>query len=174
MDAPSDNTPPTPNPNPVKYAPKRLADGKWAKGSSGHPGGNRHRARQELNEATIRELHAAFRRGGRKAIDRVMRNQPAMFLKMLVFLVPRELQLEHSGSIKQMSDQQIEDCIAAIEGMLARQAAGENARVIEGVSEPVPTPALPAPQRKRRKAEGVSATEPHTARPGRAEDDGVS
>jgi hypothetical protein len=58
--------------------------------------------------------------------------------------------------------------------MLARQAAGENAKVIEGVSEPVPTPALPAPQRKRRKAEGVFATEPRTARPRRAEDDVVS
>src|SRR5262249_19182293 len=161
MDAPSDNTPPTPNPNPVKYAPKRLADGKWAKGSSGHPGGNRHRARQELNEATIRELHAAFRRGGRKAIDQVMKNSPAIFLKLLVLLIPRKMQVEHSETIKQMSDQQIEDAISAIQQMLAAREA----KVIEGVSEPMPTPALPAPQRKRRKAEGVSAPEPRTAPP---------
>jgi len=170
MDAPSDNTPPTPNPNPVKYAPKRLADGKWAKGSSGHPGGNRHRARQELNEATIRELHAAFRRGGPKAIDQVMKNSPAIFLKLLVLLIPREMQVEHSETIKQMSDQQIEDAISAIQQILAAREA----KVIEGVSEPMPTPALPAPQRKRRKAEGVSATESRTARPRRAEDDVVS
>ena len=115
-------------------------------------------------------MHAAFRRGGCKAIDRVMKQQPAIFLKLLVLLVPREMQVEHSGTIKQMSDQQLEDAISAIRQMLAAREA----KLIEGVSEPVPTPALPAPQRKRRKAEGVSATEPRTVRPRRAEEDVVS
>jgi hypothetical protein len=39
------------------------------------------------------EIHLAFRRGGRKAINKVMRTQPAVFLKLLVLLVPRELQM---------------------------------------------------------------------------------
>jgi galactose-1-phosphate uridylyltransferase len=38
---------------------------------------------------------------------------------MLVLLVPRELQVEHSGSVKEMTDQQIEDAIAAIKQMIA-------------------------------------------------------
>jgi len=33
---------------------------------------------------------------GRKAIEKVMRNQPAVFLKLLVLLVPREMKVEHS------------------------------------------------------------------------------
>ena len=55
--------------------------------------------------------------------------------------MPRELKLEHSGTIKSMSDEQIEATIEAIQAMLAAQA-GEAAKVIEGTVEPA---ALPAP-----------------------------
>jgi hypothetical protein len=34
-----------------------------------------------------------------------MRNQPAVFLKLLVLLVPREMKMEHSGGVKAMTDE---------------------------------------------------------------------
>ena len=61
---------------------------------------------------------AFFRRGGRAAINKVMKQQPAVFLKLLVLLVPREMKLEHSGGVKAMSDEQLEAAIDAIEAML--------------------------------------------------------
>jgi len=91
-----------------------------------------YRGRQLLNADTIAEMHAAFRVGGRAAIDKVMKNQPAIFLKLLVLLVPRELQIEHRGGVKGMTEEQIIDAIEAIESFLARRA-GEKAKVIEGV-----------------------------------------
>jgi hypothetical protein len=54
------------------------------------------------------------------------------------------MQIEHSSTIKQMSDEQIEEAIAAIKAMLAARA-GETAKVIEGEAEVVPS--LPAPAR---------------------------
>ena len=72
-----------------------------------------------------------------------MRNQPAVFLKLLVVLVPREMKLEHSGGVKAMTDEQIER-----EVMLAEREAGANAKVIEGVMESVPA----LPRKARRKA----------------------
>jgi hypothetical protein len=53
-------------------------------------------------------MHAAFRRGGRAAIDKVMKQQPAVFLKLLVLLVPREMRVEHTGGVKSMSDEELE------------------------------------------------------------------
>jgi hypothetical protein len=99
--------------------------------------------RVALNADTIREMHLAFRRGGRKAIEKVMRNQPAVFLKLLVLLVPREMKLEHSGGVKAMTDEQLERGIEIIQEMLAKREAGANAKVIEGEAEVVPS--LPAP-----------------------------
>src|SRR5262245_14051171 len=81
-------------------------------------------------------MHLAFRRGGRKAIEKVMRNQPAVFLKLLVLLVPRQMTLDHSGGIKAMTDEQIERSIAFIKEQLAKREAGANAKVIEGVVDP--------------------------------------
>ena len=97
-----------------------------------------------LNADTIREMHIAFREGGAAAIRKVMLNQPAIFLKLLVLLVPRELQIEHRGGVKGMTEEQIVDAIEAIEGFLARRS-GETAKVIEGEAEVVPS--LPAPAR---------------------------
>jgi hypothetical protein len=117
---------------------ERKPNGQFAKGVSGNLGGNAQRSRHALNADTIREMHAAFRRGGRAAIDKVMKQQPAIFLKLLVLLVPRDMRVEHSGGVKSMTDEQIEQAIEAIQTMLAARA-GE---VIEGTAEPA---ALPAP-----------------------------
>jgi hypothetical protein len=121
---------------------KRKPNGQFAKGVSGNLGGNAQRSRHALNADTIREMHAAFRRGGRAAIDKVMKQQPAVFLKLLVLLVPRDMRVEHSGGVKSMTDEQIEQAIEAIQTMLAARA-GEAAKVIEGTAEPA---ALPAPE----------------------------
>jgi hypothetical protein len=86
-------------------------------------------------------MHRAFKLGGRKAIEKVMRNQPAVFLKLLVLLVPRDMKVEHSGGVKAMSDEEIEQAIELIQTMLAARA-GEAAKVIEGTAEPA---ALSAP-----------------------------
>ena len=116
----------------------RTANGQFRPGVSGNATGNVHRSRHALNADTIREMHAAFRRGGREAIDKVMKQQPAVFLKLLVLLVPREMKVEHSGGVKDMSDGQIEAAIEAIQAMLAAREVSENAKVIEGRVEELP------------------------------------
>jgi hypothetical protein len=81
-------------------------------------------------------MQKAFDRGGQAAIDKVMKNNPAVFLKLLVLLVPRELQVEHKGGVKGMTDEQLEQGIEAIKAMLAARA-GDDAKVIDAVPEPV-------------------------------------
>jgi hypothetical protein len=56
-------------------------------------------------------------------------------------LMPREMKVEHSGGVKAMTDEQIEQAIEAIQGMLD-QRAGNAAKLIEGTAETV---ALPVP-----------------------------
>ena len=78
----------------------RTANGQFGPGVSGNRTGNVHRSRHALNADTIREMHLAFRRGGRAAINKVMKQQPAVFLKLLVLLVPREMKVEHSQLLR--------------------------------------------------------------------------
>ncbi len=38
-----------------------------------------------------------FRQHGKKAIEKVARNQPAVYVKILALLVPREMQIERTA-----------------------------------------------------------------------------
>jgi hypothetical protein len=58
---------------------------------------------------------------GRAAIDKVMKQQPAVFLKLLVLLVPREMRVEHSGGVKSMADEELERGIEMITASVASQ-----------------------------------------------------
>jgi hypothetical protein len=130
---------------------KRIVGRPFQPGQSGNPGGSAARARRDLNADTIREMHRAFRDGGRAAIDKVMKQSPAIFLKLLVLLVPRELEVTHTGGVKAMTDEQLEAGIAAVEAMLARRAAGDGAKVIEESAVPQKLEDS-APRPTRRKA----------------------
>ena len=113
----------------------------FQQGVSGNPHGNRHRTRHLLNQEFMQALLLHFRQHGKKAIEKVAREQPGVYLKILALLVPREAKIEHSGGVKAMSDEEIEQAIELIQTMLAARA-GEAAKVIEGTAEPA---ALPAP-----------------------------
>ena len=100
--------------------------------------------RRSFNKDFLLALAADFKKHGAAAIEKVRKQQPAAYVKICALLVPREMKLEHSGGVKAMTEEQIVDAIAAIEGFLARPS-GETAKVIEGEAEVVPS--LPAPAR---------------------------
>jgi hypothetical protein len=124
----------------------------FQQGVSGNPHGNRHRTRHLLNQEFMQALLLHFRQHGKKAIEKVAREQPASYLKILALLVPREHKVEHSNALKNLSDEQLEAMIEYIEASLAAQAGGP-VKVIEGMIEPktVPATALPVLEPPKRK-----------------------
>ena len=110
----------------------------FAPPGSGNPRGpyapSRERARfgSEFISALLRD----FRQGGPKAIERVRRTQPGVYLKVLALLVPREHKVEHSNAVSGLSDEELEAAIEHIKASLAARA-GCQAKVIEGTVEPV-------------------------------------
>src|SRR5215831_11736095 len=115
----------------------------------GNPGGSLEATRRSFNKDFLLALAADFKKHGAAAIAKVRKYQPAAYMKICASLVPQEMKLEHSGGIKAMTDEQIERSIEFIKEMMAQREAAANAKVIEGVAEPVP--ALPPPSRKARR-----------------------
>jgi hypothetical protein len=115
------------------YSPKRI-NGKFAPGYSGNPGGSLEATRRSFNKDFLLALAADFKRHGPEAIAKVRKYQPAAYMKICALLVPRELQVEHSGGVKAMTDEQLERSVELIKELLAKRDAGENAKVIEGVA----------------------------------------
>jgi hypothetical protein len=110
--------------------------------------------RRSFNKDFLLALAADFKQHGASAIAKVRKQQPAAYMKICALLVPREMRIEHSGGVKAMSDEQLEQGVEAIRAMLAAREAGEGAKVIDAVPEPV---ALPAPSRKPWRKRGAEA-----------------
>src|SRR5262245_56115362 len=108
----------------------------FRRGVSGNPHGNRHRTRHLLNQEFMQALLLHFRQHGKKAIEKVAREQPASYLKILSLLVPREHKVEHSNLLKELTDEQLEAMIEYIKTSLEAQAGGP-VKVIEGMIEPI-------------------------------------
>ena len=102
--------------------------------------------RRSFNKDFLLALAADFKKHGAAAIEKVRKQQPATYMKICELLVPREMQVEHTNRIKQMTDEQIEQAIAAIQAILDARA-GDAAQVIEGEAEVVPS--LPAPAARK-------------------------
>jgi hypothetical protein len=93
--------------------------------------------RRSLNKDFLLALAADFKRHGPEAIAKVRKYQPAAYMKICALLVLREVKLEHSGGVKAMTDEQLERGIELVKEMIAKRDAGANAKVVEGVAEPV-------------------------------------
>jgi hypothetical protein len=125
-----------------KTAPKVINgrfNGRFAPGVSGNPGGSPEATRRAFNKRFLLDLAEDWQQHGREVFKRVRRESPASYLKVCAMLIPKELQVEHSGGVKAMSDEQLERSIELIKELLAKREAGANAKVIEGVAEPVRT-----------------------------------
>ena len=129
------------NPN---YVPKRI-NGKFAPGWSGNPGGSLEATRRSFNRDFLLALAADFKKHGAAAIEKVRKQQPAAYMKICALLVPRELQVEHSGGVKAMTDEQLERSLEVIKELIAQRDAGLGAKLIEAspAQDVVCEPAIP-------------------------------
>ena len=111
-------------------------------------------SRNKLSEEVICALLRDFRKHGEKAIAKVRREQPGVYLRCLTLLIPREHKVEHSNLLKELTDEQLEAMIEYIKTSLAAQA-GAPAKMIEGTIEPISVevqrgPLLDSPKPKNR------------------------
>jgi hypothetical protein len=73
----------------------------------GHSGPGRPKGcRNKLGEAFIEDLYAAWEKHGMAAIKATIKNQPAQFLKVIVRVLPKDLNL-HVSPYDNMTDEQL-------------------------------------------------------------------
>jgi hypothetical protein len=136
----------------------------WQSGQSGNPGGRLRGSRNKLSEEVICALLRDFREHGQKAIAKVRRHQPGVWLKIIALLIPRQHEVQHSNPIKDLTDEQLEAMIEYIETSLAAQAGG-SIRVIEGTIEPAAATAHAPKPKNRLMLEADTAVGPRERMP---------
>ncbi len=71
------------------------SDTQFKKGHSGRPKG----AKNKLAKAYLKDLHEVYLDGGKEALKQVKEERPEGFLSLVARLLPKDLDINHSGNI---------------------------------------------------------------------------
>ena len=107
----------------------RKSNGQFAAGWQGGPG-RPFGQRNKLSEIALAALGADFAEHGVNVIEEVRRTKPHVYLQAVVSLLPRELKVERTSVLGELTDEEIEllmEYLAASRAQLVRELEPANA-----------------------------------------------
>jgi|SRR5215831_4729322 len=102
--------------------------------------------RSQFNRKFIADFAEDWAVAGKSVLVRLRKESPANYVKLAAFLVPRQMEVEHSTGVKGLSDAQLEEAIAIVRETLERRARSLGPPLIEaqGVGQSVGNEAEPS------------------------------
>lgn len=92
---------------------------RWKPGQSGNPGGKPVAARNKLQADFLRDLAADFEAHGKKAIKECRETKPDAYVRAIVQLMPKELEIKRP--LEEVNDADLAAAIALLQSVLAAQ-----------------------------------------------------
>jgi hypothetical protein len=93
-------------------------------GQSGNPKGRPKGARNKLGEEFLAELYNAFVANGRAAIERVIEEDPAAFLRIIASLIPKDIKIDRhfdAGPLSDFTDEELAALVYAARTRLGQR-----------------------------------------------------
>jgi hypothetical protein len=110
-------------------------------GQSGNPGGKPAKARNRLQGKFLNALADDFEEHGRKAIERCREEDPPAYLRAIVALMPKELEI--SRQLDDLSDDELDAALVAARALAAARNSGSGADAAPGVQSTAGIPSVP-------------------------------
>ncbi len=102
----------------VKREAKQLEPYQFKKGHSGNPKGRPKGSRNALGEAFISAMHSDFQEHGDDVIEKVRKEKPDQYLKVIASILPKELNV-NTNPLEDMSDDELVTLLDAVRSLLA-------------------------------------------------------
>ena len=107
-----------------KISPASLENLKsFQKGQTGNPGGKPAGARNRLQGSFLNALAEDFEAGGVEAIRRMREETPALYVRAVAGLMPKELEIKRP--LEDLTDDELAAGIAALQRLLVAQGNAE-------------------------------------------------
>lgn len=120
---------PAPGTKPVN--PEVLKAHAFKPGQSGNPGGKPAGARNRLQGRFLNALADDFEEHGKRAIERCREEDPAAYMRAIVALMPKELEI--TRPLDELSDEQLDAALAAVAAICAARDPGTGEGAAQGV-----------------------------------------
>ena len=99
---------------------------RWKPGESGNPNGKPYGTRDRLTTQFIQKLSADFHDHGVAAIEKVRRDDPTAYLRLVASLVPKEVRLSQDNPLDQYSDDEVAALLTAAAGLVEDEGQQED------------------------------------------------
>lgn len=76
----------------------------WKPGESGNPAGRQKGSRNKLSEDVLRDFCALWEASGFDKLMRLAKDDPGMFVRLAVSLIPKQLELEARAAVYHIAD----------------------------------------------------------------------
>ncbi len=93
----------------------------WKPGQSGNSRGRPAGSRDRLTSAFVSKLADDFAEHGEQAIRDCRKDDPACYLRLIVALAPKELEIRHDNALEQFSDAELAALLAAASKMAEKR-----------------------------------------------------
>ena len=83
---------------PTESGVKKVRGKPFVKGDARRQNGRPKGSRNQLGEAFVADLHAAWERDGAQVLEHVMKADPSTFLRVIAKVIPSEVKMDVTGS----------------------------------------------------------------------------
>lgn len=83
-------------------------------------GGRTLGARNKLQAGFLRDLAEAWERGGKAALEIMLKEEPSRFVQVCASLMPKEVALDVGGPLAELTDEELRGVLQAVKELRAR------------------------------------------------------
>lgn len=107
----------------------------FKKGQTGNPNGRPKGVRDKVTNAFLNDLEKDWRENGAAALKQAREQSPAVYVKMVASLVPKDLNVNHNRELNELSLAELKEHVSGLIGQVGGGGIGADA---EDSGEPTP------------------------------------
>jgi hypothetical protein len=107
----------------------------FQKGVSGNPNGRPTAARQRFTQSFLTDLASTWQKQGKPCLDKLAKTDPATFVRVCASLIPKEVKLEASSPLSDLSEAELAALVSAAQRAVAQAEQKEQSLLLEHTSQ---------------------------------------
>src|SRR3954468_11343575 len=107
----------------------------FQKGQVANPNGRPRHVRERFTQAFMTDLNSTWQKQGKPCLDKLAKTDPATFVRVCASLIPKEVKLEASSPLSDLSEAELAALVSAAQRAVAQAEQKEQSLQLEHTSQ---------------------------------------